>query len=370
MTPGSVLISTGEASGDTVGAELLLEMRSRGFRGDAYAIGGRRLSEAGATILEDSRRWAAMGIVQSLRVYPRVLAGFKRVKRKVREAPPRLVITIDFGAFNVPLCRFAKRHGCSTLYFMPPGSWRRDTQGADLSEIADRIATPFEWSAELLRKSGAQAEWVGHPSAQLADRAPYTERDRLAVLPGSRSHEIHENLAGIVPALRILGDAVPPVAVIVAPTADETSLREIWRRHGGPEAEFVPGPSYETLKRSVAAVVCSGTATLDAAVCHTPMVVVYRLTPLMALEGRLLGLHKKVKMIAMPSILLGRLAFPELIHRQASPLAISERLLPLLTNTPERRTQLGAFEELSRLLGPRDAISRTATLALETLGVG
>lgn len=370
MTPGSVLISTGEASGDTVGAELLLEMKSRGFHGDVYAIGGRRLAEAGATLLEDSRHWAAMGIVQSLRVYPRVLAGFKRTKRKIRGAPPRLVIAIDFGAFNIPLCRFAKQQGCSTLYFMPPGSWRRDKQGEDLAEVADRIATPFEWSAELLRKNGAQAEWVGHPSAQLAERVPFTERDRLAVLPGSRAHEIQENLASIVPALRLLGEALPPVTVIVAPSANEKTLRKTWQRNGGPEAEFVPGPSYETLKRSVAAVVCSGTATLDAAVCHTPMVVVYRLTPLMALEGRLLGLHKKVKMIAMPSILLGRLAFPELIHKQASARAISEELLPLLTNTPKRRAQLQAFEELSRLLGPRDAISRTATLALETLRVG
>ncbi|MCH8274544.1 MAG: hypothetical protein IH851_07125 [Armatimonadetes bacterium] len=366
MTGESVLISAGEASGDAVGAGLLNEMRSAGFAGEAWCIGGVRLKASGANVLCDSTRWSALGIYQSLKVLPRVFADYLRAKRWLSDKRPGLVIGIDFGAFNVTLLRFAKKLGLKTLYFMPPGSWRRDRQGKDLPKVADRIATPFEWSAEILNRMGASAEWVGHPILQLAGPPGDSDRDVLAVLPGSRRHEISYNLPVIADAVGRLEDReLLRLVIVAAPTTTAQYLESEWRKRSSLAIEVVRDTPYETLKRARAAIICSGTATLEAAVCRSPMVVVYRGDKIMELEYRLR--RPRFDHIALPSILLRRAVVPELVQWAATPERLAKETRRLLANTPERAGQLKAFEELQALLGPPDALTRTARIALDML---
>jgi lipid-A-disaccharide synthase len=333
-------------------------------------IGGRRMRAADVDIVADSGSWGAISIVQSLRVVPRVLRGYYRAKAQISAAPPGLFIPIDFGYANIRLARHAKNRGWKVLYFVPPGSWRRDRQGGDLPALTDAISTPFSWSAELLQKMGANAHWFGHPIKQLLrDSASNTHvpRETIAVLPGSREHEIAENLPLIAEVMRA-GD-YGPVEFGLAPTVDGGKFRADWERLVPDRSGdvFTQSDTAGVLRRGRAAIVCSGTATLEAALCRCPMVVVYRVSRAVVVEAKILR-FKRPKFIALPNILMDRMLVPELVQDEATPVTVRSALDGILLEGEERTAQLQGFDELDRMLGPDDAITRTAELALTLLG--
>ncbi len=361
-----LFVSAGEASGDVYGATLLREMHALGLPKATVveAIGGKKLREAGACIVADSSRWGAIGISQAIKVAVGAILKIRTVK-KLFNRDPGLFVAIDFGFANVRLAKHAKRQGWKVLYFMPPGSWRRDRQGADLPAIADAISTPFEWSERLLKGAGAHVHWYGHPIRQLIRESDFQdgERTRLAILPGSRRHEIELNTPLIAEAVRGLA------AVIefgVAPTVDKDWLAARWSRLSGRTGDlFTEGDLYGMLRRARAAVVCSGTATLEAALCGCPMVVVYKTTKTMHLQAVLAGL--KNKFISLPNILLQRQVVPEFVGSVIDPANLRTQLDAVFQDELVRSKQLEAFKELEGLLGPDDAITRTAGLALSLL---
>jgi lipid-A-disaccharide synthase len=362
-----VLISTGEPSGDAVGAALLREMRALGFDGKAYAVGSVRLRDAGAEIIANSSTWGALGVYQAVKKAPRLIAGGLGVFRWIKREKPDLVIAIDFGFMNVRACKVAKKCDLKTFYFLPPGSWRRDRAGDDLPAIADRIATQFPWSEKMLRDKGANVQWVGHPVKQMVGDVSSGVRPLLAILPGSRRHEIELNLPVMARATQLLERELSGLTITIAcaPTADGRWVQTLWSRHCSLPATVTQDGAINALKYAKAAIVCSGTATLEAAICKTPMVVVYVLDKLMVAEAKLVRL--KFDFIAQPSILLNRLVAPELFYVNATPERVAQELKPLLTESDARRKQLADFDEIETLLGPGDAITRAARIALEIL---
>lgn len=380
-----ILLSAGEASGDAYAASLVRALRRLDPHLAFYGIGGTRLREEGATLFADSSKWGAISIVQSLKVVPRVWFGYRRTisaLAKLAPAPgtPGLFIPIDFGYANIRLARHAKKHGWNVLYFVPPGSWRRDRQGRDLPSLTDAISTPFEWSASLLREMGGNALWFGHPIKQLlrerfADDAPAREDGRLdtiAVLPGSRDHELEENLPVIAQTLRAVGDmpaVTHEVEFALAPHTDLEAFRSRWAALA-PERSgdrFTVGDTHGVLSRARAGIVCSGTATLEAALLRCPMVVIYRVSKAVERESKLVG-FKRPKFIALPNILLDEAAVPELVQDEANPESIRSHLNAVMLEGETRSAQLSAFDRLNEILGPDDAVTRTAELAMDLLG--
>lgn len=358
-------ISAGEASGDAYGAALVQEVRGRGLNPQIEAVGGRLLRQSGVAMVADSTRWGAISIGQSLGVGGRVGVGFVRAKRVLSSGTPGVFMPIDFGAMNIRLARFAKARGWKVLYFIPPGSWRKDRQGADLPKITDAIVTPFSWSADILNGMGAKAYWFGHPVRALAaEPPPLGDRDGIAILPGSRHHEITHNLPVIAQAAKDW----PTSEFAVAVTLDPDELRREWiRLSGRPNDRFTTDDVYGVLSRARTAVVCSGTATLQAVVAGTPMVVMYRLGRWAEVEARLLGFKRRVKYISLPNIFLDRTLVPELIQHDANPEAIRD-WVARLESGPERTAQIAGFAAITEMLGPPDAIRRTGDLLVEWLG--
>jgi len=367
----NVFFSAGEASGDAYAAALTLEMRR--LNGSAshseqrdlsfLGIGGKRFRDAGAQIVADSSQWGAVSILESLKMVPRVIRSYYRSKRFLKSATPGLFIPIDFGYVNIRLSRHAKNHGWKVMYFAPPSSWRRDKQGRDLPAITDAVATPFSWSADLLNAIGAHAHWYGHPIRQLlkdrhVGRAP-SASERIAVLPGSRSHEIKENLPLLAATLK------EPVEFALAPSIDAERFKADWSKltSGRKGDLFTQGDVYAVLTRCHAAVVCSGTATLEAALCRCPMVVIYKLPKVAEVEAKIVG-FKLPEFVSLPNILLQRRVVAELIQTNATPENLRRELDEILTDTTARDAQLSAFDELEILLGPDDAITESAKLAL------
>jgi len=394
-----VFISAGEASGDAYGAALIRQMRHLAEPSDTLqfeGVGGARMRKEGARLYADSSKWGAISITQAVRVGFRILGKLQGVKKYLRQGPSGLFVPIDFGFANIRIARYAKKYGWKVLYFVPPGSWRRNSQGKDLPEVTDAVVTPFEWSAEILNKMGAKAYWFGHPIKQLIEEAgplPSAERTSIAVLPGSRHHELEMNLPLIADAVQgKIGDwksaNVPGVSYerlsapekpipdtlefALAPTVDLEAFKATWHRLApGRNDVFAVNDTYGVLQRAKIGIICSGTATLEAAICRCPMVVVYQISPAMRREAKMLMnvfRQKAPKFIALPNIIVDRLIVPELAKRDGvRPAELREWLDRLLDDPEICERQQREFEELDLLLGPSDAISKTATLAISLI---
>jgi len=367
-----VFLSSGEASGDAYAAAFVREFRRLVKDWAEYeGVGGKIAADAGIKIVANSSTWGAIGIAQALKIYRRALYGLKLATNALAEGEPGLCVPIDFGYFNIRLVKRAIDRGWRVLYFMPPGSWKKDSQGEDLPEITDEIVTPFPWSAEMLNEMGGSAHYFGHPLKQLIKESGALSvkrvQNRVAVLPGSRAHEISLNLPVIAGAFAQINHTGLTAEFAVAPSVKPESLAKAWKRLAPHRTQdiFTVGDNYGVLRRAGAAVICSGTATLEAALCKCPMVVIYRVSRGMALQAKLTGFSPTF--IALPNIMLDRHAVPELVHTAATPAALATMLFDVMQEGQERRAQLAAFKEIDEITGPDDAITKTAELALDLI---
>ena len=367
-----VFLSSGEASGDAYAAAFVREFKKLTKDWAEYeGVGGHIASEAGIKIVANSTSWGAIGIIQAAKVYRRALRGLGIATDALSKGEPGLCVPIDFGYFNIRLVRRARDRGWRVLYFMPPGAWRKDSQGEDLPEITDEIVTPFPWSSDLLNDMGGSAHYFGHPLKQLIKDSGMPKQarmpNRVAILPGSRAHEISLNLPMIAAALVQINQTGLQLEFAVAPSVKPESLAKAWKKLAPHRTDdlFTVGENYAVLQRARAAVICSGTATLEAALCRCPMVVIYRVNNGMRLQAAIAGF--KPDFISLPNIILNRHAVPELVNRMATPAALATELFDVLQEGKERRDQMAAFDEIDDLTGPSDAITRTAHLALDLI---
>ncbi len=403
--PLAIALFAGEYSGDVQGAALATALRERWEGGGArtgcgtsghssplgplnnpkseiriWGIGGARMREAGVDLRFDSTQWGAMGIFESLKLAPRLLWVLARVKRDLLARRPDVLVLIDFGAFNARAAAWARPRGLKTFYYFPPGSWRRGPVRPgprSLPTITDRIATPFPWSEAALREAGADAYFVGHPLLDVARPSmPAGEFRRLHAipetallvchLPGSRRHELKYNWPAMRGAAAALSRQAPGLhqVIALAPSvpADAAGTLE-------PAIRLRPPATvYDALNACDLAITKSGTVTLEAAILQRPMVILYRGSLLQEAEFRLLH-HGRVPFIGMPNIILDRMAFPELIQRQASPAGIAAAVLPLLTDATVRQQAERDLRAVRAALGEPGAVGRTADLILD-LAVG
>jgi lipid-A-disaccharide synthase len=386
-----IFLSAGEASGDALAAALVDELRKTGADLTFEGIGGRRFAAAIGDLTVDSTRWGVVSIVQSLQILPKAYWGSLIGRWKMGAGEPGIFVPIDFGFFNTRMCRLARKRGWKVMYFMPPSSWNRNKQRQEIPAITDAVVTPFPWSADMLKNMGANVYFFGHPVKQLIrdwrEIAPAnTDQRTIAILPGSRRAELDRHLPLVAQLVRgapgrrrsyfrdgVMHDELSlpfegleaQLEFAVAPNLEVEDVRSRWNRLApGRDDLFTQSDVYGVLARARAAVVCSGTATLEAALMRCPHVVVYMITKAMAREGKLIG-FKVPKFIALPNIVLDRRLVPELAGLEIDPSAVHEELSALLRDGEKRENQLAGFYEIDALLGPDDAIAKTAELIAE-----
>lgn len=350
-----VLFCAGEASGDLYASQIASRLLEIDPSLPIGGIGGSRFARvANLPLIQDSSSWGSISILQSIREGLGALGSFREFKRVLREGPPGIFVPIDFGFMNLRLAKAAKESGWKVVYFSPPGAWRRDRQGTDLPQLADHIVTPFPWSAEILGKMGANVHFFGHPLKEIhRENRLSADRKGTALLLGSRRSEI-EQLLPIGQKLK-LND---PVKVPTQPRYFD-EIRGVFGE-GAVDAS-VDGVMMRTLASSEYGVVCSGTATLEAAIAKTPMVVIYRVSKWVELETKLIG-WKRPQFFSQPNILLQRAVVPELIQEDCNVEQI-QSAYDRLQNQGEMQQE--AFAELDDLLGGDRAISETAALVME-----
>lgn len=367
-----IFIVTGEASGDAVGARFAEHLRAQEPRVSIEGIGASRMREAGIPLFADSGEWAAIGIMEAVPLVWKLTRLLARLKRRLLLEPPRVLVLVDFGAFNVRLGTWARRHGIRTVYLMPSGSWRRTAGMSGLRKMAasaDLFLSPFAANTENLRRAGAEAIHIGHPILEMAgaDGARREERREksIALLPGSRSHEV-ETLAPVM--ARMAADwprRIDRFVMVKAPSYPAAKLDALLEGVRPDSLEVVEERVPDVLARCDLAVVCSGTATLEAAIAGVPMVVVYDGPALMRLEWRLRKRGLKIPAIALPNIIAGEHIVPELVAEDVTPENIITILHEYARFPHKAREMRERFADVRAALEPRDALATAARYVLD-----
>jgi lipid-A-disaccharide synthase len=332
---------------------------------------------AGVELIFDNRQLGVMGLVEVLHRWRSVLRAFETVEEVLLHRGVDLVVLIDSPDFNLRVARLAKRMKIPTVYYIGPKVWAwRAGRLKTVKKWVDRMLVIFPFEEPLYREAGVPCEFVGHP---LLDEIPKTlDRQGLrrryeipddavvvALLPGSRWMEINRLLDAMTGALRRIRMDLPSVVGIM-PVAPSLSMAEIRQKLSArsDDLRLVAGDAPQVLACSDFAVVASGTATLEAAIVGTPMVVVYKVTPLTMLLARLLV---KIRSAGLVNILAGRVVAPELLQSNATPQKIAAVVLDHLRNPDKVQEQKKSLEEVRQKLGLPGAAHRAAAGILKIL---
>jgi lipid-A-disaccharide synthase len=372
--PPRVCIITTDPSGDAVGAALATALQARGPI-ELIGAGGAAMRRAGVELLCDTTTWTAIGAVAWAHVLAKAIPGSHVFRWEVNRRKPDLLVPIDSGGFNVPVTRTLRRWlRIPALYYIPPRSWSRGWRVQPL-KVADYVAAPFPWNVGGDDGTG-RVRFVGHPAADLPLKVPTQEEVRrelglgeapiLAVLPGSRRFELRTHLPLLAEAVRRLRGQVPGLQVVVsrASSVEAAAFDGQLAAVGLQPATVVEGAP-RALRAADAALVCFGTATLEACVLGCPLAPFYRLPPLMALEFRLL--HTRLRHFTLPNILAGHEVVPELQHEDVTPERLAEAAGRLLLDRTERNSLRARLLDTARLLGPPGATERAAQAVLDVL---
>lgn len=372
--PPTVLVVAGEASGDLRGAELVGELRGLvpGLR--VTGVGGARLRAAGQEPEVDAEEISTMGLTEVVSSIGRILGAFRRVRDAVegRSGPrPDLVVLIDLPDFNLRLAPIAKRAGVPVLYYVSPQVWAwRRWRVRHLARNVDRLAVVFPFEERIYRGL-ADVTFVGHPALDTvrASRTPAETRARhgldpsrplVALLPGSRAAEVRALLPEMARAIDVLrADVLVDGVVALA----SEGLRPLVAPHAG-RMPVVSGETWDLVAASDLVLCASGSATLETALLERPMVVSYRLSPVTWAVARLLV---RVPFVAMPNLILGRRAVPELLQHEATAGRMAAEARSILLE-PERAARMRAdLAGLRGLLGDGGAAGRAAAIAADML---
>lgn len=378
-----VAIVAGETSGDLLGADLLMALRRRVPDLVAEGVTGPALREAGCETLEDMQALSVMGISEVVGELPRLLRLRRRLLAHWIANPPDVLIGVDAPDFNLGLERRLKQRGVRTVHYVSPTVWAwRPGRVKTIAASADLLLCLFPFEPDCYAGTPIKTRFVGHPFAAqiraVPDRATCREAldlevdaPILAVLPGSRLGEIRALGDTLVAALRRLRTRLPLLQMVV-PAANARvgqAFAERLEAAGLRDAvRIIDGRMREVVRAADAALVTSGTATLETMLLGTPFAVAYKASPFTEWLLRGLGLLK-IQQVALPNILAGREVAWELLQDEASPEQLALAAWQLLTRPHLVEAQLKAFAPLAQTLDqPSGELAAEAVMSLCAAG--
>ena len=372
-----LLISAGEASGEMYGAGLIEALRRRLPQLEVFGVGGEAMRRAGCDTVVDARQLAVVGITEILPRVPRIYTLFRKLVAESERRKPDLAVVIDSPAFNFRVARQMHARGIPVVYYVCPQLWAwRESRVRFMQRWVKKALVIFPFEEKWYRERKVDAEYVGHPLADVpppaVSRARFaaenkldSERHWIALLPGSRRKEVRMNL----PAMLEAAGRLQPEFEFVLPVASTLSRR--WMSsmvEGSGRKITLVDNARAALTFARAAVVASGTATVEAALSGVPFVVVYRVSPLTWRLGRPL---LKVPHVAMANLIAGREVVPELIQSDFTSGNVIARLAELLPDGAPREKMLAGLAEVRARLqvgsGQR-ASERAAQAVLRVAG--
>jgi lipid-A-disaccharide synthase len=378
--PLRVGLVAGEASGDTLGADLIHALRRLAPQTEFFGVAGPKMQAAGCEVWEPSESLAVMGLFEVLRDLPRLMRLLARIRERFLAVRPDVFVGIDAPDTNLRLARRLHAAGIPTVQYVSPQVWAwRRGRARSMRESVDLVLCLLPFEKSFYDEHGIRAEFVGHP---LADAIPLvvdrpTARRALgidsnaqvvALLPGSRRGEVSRLAQDFAATARWLAAQRPDlvfVAPMASPAAREIFARALELHAPGLDVRLIDGQAQAALIAADVVMVASGTASLEAALCKRPMVVVYRLGAITVWLVRRLNLVK-TKFFAQPNLLADRRVVGEYFQDEIVPESIGAELLMWLDDV-ERRSGLEA--EFSRIHAGlrRDAGTRAAQAIIALL---
>jgi lipid-A-disaccharide synthase len=372
MSPPKILISAGEASSDMYAARLATELKQR-TGAEFFGMGGPRMAEAGVELVADYHEVAVVGITEVLHKIPSVIGVQNRLGREAARRHAALAILVDSPGTHLGVARRLKKHAIPVGYFIGPQVWAwRAGRVRVVKRLVNHVVVIFPFEEKIYRDAGVPVDFVGHPLVDVV--RPSMTRDEfaarhgldperliVALLPGSRRNEIAQNYPRIVEACELLAREMKASGELQFAHAAAPGLgADLFVSHGhgpGVEIKRIEGSTYDTLAAADCAIVASGTATIEAALLGTPMVVVYRVAPVTA---AILRRMLKTPFISMVNLVAGRLLVSELIQDHFTPAALAAEVRYLLESSNVRNEMKAGLAEVRARLGSGGAIERAA----------
>ncbi len=374
MPPISLLLAAGEASGDMYAARLAAALKQRADL-EIFGMGGPQMRAAGVDIVTDYSEVSVVGITEILSHLPSLVRAMRRLVAEAERRRPVFAILTDFPGFHLRLARKLKRRGIQNIYYICPQFWAwRPWRVRVVRRRFAQALCIFPFEEKFYSDAGVPVKFIGHPLVGTVhaslDRQAFCRQQGLdpqkqivTVLPGSRAAELRQHLPVLRDgASRIHRATSAQFVLAAAPGADLPSLREGW----SPELplKIVLGQTYNALAAADAAIVSSGTATVEAALLDVPMVVVYRVTPLTALLAKPL---LRTPFYSMVNLIAGKPVVPELIQNDFTPDRVAAETLRLLRDQSARDAIRCDLAEVRQRLGPPGAVERAADAILHLL---
>jgi lipid-A-disaccharide synthase len=371
-----VMIVAGEASGDIYGAGLIRTVAAEKPEVAFFGIGGLCMREAGCETLVDSADMAVVGLIEVLKHFKVIAAAFLKLKNILLNNPPDLLILIDYPGFNLRLAKVAKRAGVKVLYYISPQIWAwRQGRVHKIKRLVDRMAVILPFEVPFYEQAGVPVSFVGHPLADLVQVRLNKEqaavsfgldpsRPVVGLFPGSRRSEVSRLLPTILEAAHLLHQRFPNLQFVL-PLASTLSHDDLapWLAGCHVPITITRERIHDLIRGCDAVVSVSGTVTLEVALVGTPLVIIYKLSPLTyQLAKRLV----KVEHIGLCNIVAGASVAPELIQDDASPQRIAAEIQRLLEDQVNNAVR-ARLSRVRECLGGGGADQRMAKIIRDLL---
>ncbi|OSZ82216.1 lipid-A-disaccharide synthase [Chitinophagaceae bacterium IBVUCB1] len=359
-------IIAGEASGDLHGSNLIKAIRQKDAGADVRCWGGDKMQAAGATLVKHYRELAFMGFVEVLLHLRTILRNIDFCKKDIVAYKPDVLVLIDYPGFNMRIAEWAKKQGIKIVYYISPQVWAwKESRVHKLKRDVDKMLVILPFEKDFYKKWDYETDYVGHPLIQVVEEELKTPADKLcekpviALLPGSRAQEIKVKLPIMLQAVKHYPDY--QFIVAQAPSQPDVLYTNII---GNQNVLLAKGQTYNLLKQASAALVTSGTATLETALFGVPEVVCYKGNPISyQLAKRLI----KVKYISLVNLIMDKPVITELIQGDLNEAMLKQQLDKLLHN-PAHIAQLKQdYAKLWHLLGDKNASDNAAQAIIDVL---
>ena len=370
-----LLLSCGEASGDLYAGALTRELRLLAPHLEVSGRAGPEFARGGGTLVADYRGLAVTGFTEIARTVPRLFAVKRRLVALAKAQRPQALVVIDYFGFNARLARDVKALGIPVVYYVSPQIWAWRAGRIDtLRAITDRMLVIFPFEEAIYQRAGVPVEFVGHPLVDLVRSIPrsgFLERlglqpdlPTIGVLPGSRTSEVRRILPTLLEAARAIRATVPLAQFVLAraPGLDDHLFAPARDLAG---LAIVEGETDAVLGSVDVALTASGTATVQTALHGTPMIVVYRVSPL---EYRIGRRFVTVDNFAMVNLIAGERIVPELIQDAFTPDAVAREAVSMLTDPARAAKIRDGLADVRRKLGGPGASRRAAQAILRVMG--
>jgi len=360
-------IIAGEASGDLHGSNLVASIRQKDPGAKIRAWGGEKMRRNGANVVKNYHDLAFMGFVEVLMNLNTILKNFNICKKDITEFNPDAIILIDYPGFNLKIAKWAKKKGFKVFYYISPQVWAwKRRRVYTIKKVVDKMLCILPFEKKFYDNYDVDCQFVGHPlldeiaKVEPVDKDKFYKANRLnpkkeliALLPGSRKQEVSRMLTVMLDVVKMFPNY--QFVIACAPSLPVSYYKKIIGEKSN--VRLVVNRTYQLLQLSSAAIVTSGTATLETALLDVPEVVCYKANKISYLIARQVA---RVKYICLVNLIMDRLVVKELIQGDMTANSIRDELQSLLNSSKRQKKLLEDYEELKYVLGNAGASDRAA----------